>query len=240
LKNQSWPKQPFQWIEERTLFVSIPFTWNLPTLRRRLKRRSLWWDQAIVGGPAVKLMPGFFSMLDHVTEGTDIEGILQRINPQATRTTTGCIRHCQFCAIGTGAVEPGGLQELADWPDLPVVCDNNLLAASQEHFDRVIDRLIGWRWADFNQGLDCRLMTHYHAERIAEIRQPMIRMALDHNANREAWKHAFNLLRTAGIAKAQIRTYYLIGFRDTPRDAWRRCLWIENHGVLALPMWFTD
>ena len=42
----------------------------------------------------------------------------------------------------------------------------------------------------------------------------------------------------AEIAKAHIRSYCLIAFEDTPPDAWRRCLWVESHGVKALPMWY--
>ena len=233
-----WPKGPTTWIEGRTLFASIPFTWNLPEVRRELVAGSLLWDCAVVGGPAVALMPSFFDGLENVAVGGDMPGVLHRVNPMATRTTTGCIRRCRFCAIGVGAVERGGLRELPDWPDLPILCDNNLLAASDAHFNRVIDRLVRWGWADFNQGLDARLMTARHAERIAEIRRPMVRLALDHDGDREAWEHAFSLLRSAGIAKSKIRSYCLIAFTDSPRDAWRRCLWVEDHGVKALPMWF--
>lgn len=234
----NWPKEPVRWIVNRTLHVSVPFTWNLPGVVEELAAGSLFWDRAIVGGPATRLMPSHLDGLANVTIGDDMPGVLQRVNPLATRTTTGCIRRCRFCAIGTGAVEAGGLRELADWPDLPIVCDNNLLAASDAHFDRVIDRLVRWGWADFNQGLDARLMTARHAERIGQIRRPMVRLALDHDAEMEAWEHAFNLLRRAGVAKRHIRSYCLIGFQDSPRDAWRRCLWVERHGVKALPMWF--
>ena len=69
---------------------------------------------------------------------------------------------------------------MEDWPDLPVLCDNNLLAAPLSHFDKVIDRLIRHGWCDFNQGVDARLLTDYHARRIAEIKQPQVRLAFDH------------------------------------------------------------
>ncbi|NLF29474.1 MAG: hypothetical protein GX591_01150 [Planctomycetes bacterium] len=233
-----WPKKPLTWIEERTLYVSVPFTWNLPAVRRRLAEGSLFWDRAVVGGPAVQLMPDYLAHMDHVTLGSATPGVLQRVNPLATRTTLGCVRSCRFCAIGTGAVEPGGLTELPDWPDLPVLCDNNLLAASWDHFEKVVARLVRWGWGDFNQGLDARLMTRRHAELLAEIRRPMVRLALDSPTDMEACEHAFGLLRGAGIAKRNIRSYCLIGFRDTPSEAWRRCLWVEQHGVKPLPMWF--
>lgn len=233
-----WPRGPYSWIDNRVLFMSIPFTWNLPAVRKQLRSFRLGWDTAIVGGPATRLLPNFLEGIPGVVVGLFKEGVLQRINPLATRTTTGCIRHCKFCAIGTGAVESGGLVELDDWPDLPIICDNNLLAASQSHFDKVIDRLVRWGWADFNQGLDARLLIEHHAIRLAEIKQPLVRLALDSNSEMSLWEHAFVLLRHAGIAKNNIRSYCLIGFRDSPKEAWERCQWVQAHGVLALPMWF--
>lgn len=236
-KANQWPKKQTTWIQDRVFYVSIPFTWNLPTVRTLLLQRSIFWDSAIVGGPAVELIPGFFADIDYVSEGHNMPGVLQMINPMSTRTTLGCIRRCKFCAIGTGQIE-GKFKELADWPDLPVICDNNLLAASQEHFDRVINRLIVWKWADFNQGLDSRLLTEHHAKRIAEIKKPICRLALDHMDYHLAWQQAFDRLRNAGIAKSNIHSYCLIGYNSDPRECWQRCEWVEGHGVKAYPMWY--
>lgn len=226
------------WIEGRVLHVSIPFTWNLPDVRQRVSQHSMLWDAVIVGGPAVYLLPGYFAGMDHVSIGYDAPGVLQRVNPQATRTTTGCTNRCGFCGIGRGLIEPGGLQELADWPDFPVLCDNNILAASPEHFDRVMDRLEVWNWCDFNQGLDARLLNEHHAERFARLQKPLCRLALDAMSVADAWEDAFSLLRGAGVTKKAIRSYVLIGFTDSPDDAWQRCLWVERHGVKPSPMWF--
>ena len=233
-----WPKKPVRWIEDRVLHISVPFTWNLPAVHDELAAGSLLWDRAVVGGPAVSLMPDFLIGISNVAVGSDMPGVLQRVNPLATRTTVGCVRRCKFCAIGTGAVEAGGFRELADWPDLPILCDNNLLAASESHFERVVKRLVRWGHCDFNQGLDPRLLTIEHARLLARVKRPMLRLALDSMADREAWEHAFGLLRSAGIAKRNIRSYCLIAFSDSPDDAWRRCLWVERFGVKALPMWF--
>lgn len=233
-----WPKGPTYWIEGRTLNVSIPFTWNLPTVKGELSQKCFDWDTAIVGGPAVELIPGYFDGMDHVTEGHESPGVLQRINPEATRTTTGCNRKCKFCGIGTGKIEPGGLVELDDWPDLPVVCDNNILAASQAHFDKVVDRLKRHGWADFNQGIDARLLTDYHAERLKEIGRPIIRLALDGMGYADKWENAFATLRRAGFPLNLIRSYALVGFNSGPDEAWERCRWIEEHKIKALPMWF--
>lgn len=233
-----WPKAPTYWIKNRVLFISIPFTWNLREVYGKIKKSlNVLYDDVVVGGPAVELMPGFFSKLSFVTEGHSMPGVLQRVNPLATRTTVGCVRKCKFCAIGTGRIE-GNYAELDEWPDLPVVCDNNLLAASKAHFDRVIDRLKVHGWADFNQGVDSRLLTDYHAGRMAEIKKPTIRLALDHMDYRDKWQEAFDRLRDAGIAKSNISSYCLVGFQSDPKESWQRCEWVESHGVLAYPMWF--
>ena len=192
----------------------------------------------MVGGPAVKLLPEYLAGIPGVTIGNDAPGVLQRINPLATRTTTGCIRHCPFCAIGIGAVESGGLVELEDWPDLPVVCDNNLLAASTQHLERVVERLCHHGWADFNQGLDARLLTQEKARLLSQIKKPLVRLALDNMTYKQSWLESLDLLLQAGIAKSHIRSYCLIAFNSDPIEAWIRCNFVEAHGVLALPMWY--
>lgn len=98
-----WPRKPTRWIDNRVLYVSVPFTWNLPEVRADLMQRSFLWDAAIVGGPAVELMPEYLAGIDGVTIGHDCPGILQRINPQATRTTLGCPNRCGFCAARDAA-----------------------------------------------------------------------------------------------------------------------------------------
>jgi hypothetical protein len=134
-----WPKGPTFWIKEQTLYASIPFTWNLMEIEREILRGySFLYDKIILGGPAVYLMPDFFKNYSIITVAPSHEGVLQMVNPFATRTTVGCPNKCSFC--GVRKFEPT-FKELTDWPDLPIICDNNLLAASQQHFDKVIDRL---------------------------------------------------------------------------------------------------
>jgi len=231
----AWPKKETTWISDRTLHVSIPFTWNLPTVKNKLKQTSFFFDRVVVGGPAVALMPDYFKDMGDVSVGYHQPGIIQRINPMATKTTTGCVRKCGFCCVPK--IE-GKLKELDDWPDKPILIDNNLLASSQKHFDKVIDRLIKWEWADFNQGLDSRLLTNYHAERLKQIKKPMIRLALDDISYQDQWSIAFEKLIKAGIAKTNIRSYALLGFETGPDEGWKRCEWIETHGIKVLPQWF--
>ena len=88
--------------------------------------------------------------------------------------------------------------------------------------------------------VDIHKLTDYHADRLARLERPVIRLALDSMAQSEAWSRAFDRLRSAGIAKVRIYTYALVGFRASPAKAWERCEWIESHGCKVFPMWFHD
>lgn len=237
MKDINWPKKSISWIENEILYISVPFTWELPKIKKFLKRKSLLWNKAIIGGPAIYLMPDYIQQ-DNVLIEYSYPGILQKINPLATRTTLGCKNKCKFC--GVSKIEPDFI-ELNNWPNLPIICDNNLLISSVEHFDRVIDKLkTKWNWADFNQGLDYRLLTKYHAQRLAEIKNITIRLALDSVDNITSFETCLDNLFGCKIAKNKIRVYALIGFDSDPCEAWDRCQYIEKFGLIALPMWFHE
>lgn len=231
--NIQWPKGPLYWTGGKTLYVSIPFTWNLPDVRKKVT--ALFYPRVIVGGPAVRLMPGYFSDLRHVTEGGDDYSVLKLISPRVTRTTQGCPNNCGFCGVRRIC---GAFREFGHWPSGNVLIDDNLLAASDRHFERVIDDLIGYTEADFNQGLDARLLTDFHAAQLRRIKKPIIRLALDSMGTAEDWLVAIDTLRRAGIPKSRIRSYAIVGFNTDPAEAWNRCQFIEKHVRYVLPMWF--
>jgi hypothetical protein len=185
-----------------------------------------------VGGPAVMLMPEY---LKGAEIGNDRRGVLQRINPLATRTTEGCPNRCAFCAVPS--IE-GSFREMNVFPPGPIVCDNNLLASSHRHLERVVSMLKGYGWADFNQGLDASLVTQEIADLISTIGKPIIRMALDSQGEKDVWERAYRYWRNAKVPKNRIRSYVLIGFNSGPEEAWERCKWVEAHGAKELPMWF--
>lgn len=210
--------------------LSVAFTWDLP----QVYQRAVWLRQlglcVTAGGPAVALMPDYLTDVAEI--GTDWPSALEHHNPLATFTSRGCIRRCPFCAVWR--VE-GELRELDDWPVRPIVCDNNLLACSHKHFDRVIDRLKPLHDIDFNQGLDARLLTKYHADRLAEL-DCMVRLAFDHVAYESDFMRAFGLLREARVPKNRIRAYVLIGYEDTPEDALYRLRFVTGLGIDPNPM----
>lgn len=227
-----WPKAPYRWTENRTLYISVPFTWNLPGVRAEVLQADFTYDKVVVGGPAVQLMPEYLA--DVAEGGGSHPGVLQRVNPLATRSTVGCPNRCGFCAVPR--MHPEGLRELDDWPDLPVYCDDNLLAASRRHFDKVVDRLKKHSFADFNQGLDARLLKPYHARRLAELHRPVLRLAWDDLPIEKFVRRAISRLLKAGLPKRSVRVFVLIGFDDSPSAALYRFEALRELGVKASPM----
>lgn len=224
-----WGKSIVQYREGRGIYISVVFTWHLP-LARKL---CTWYKEAkvkenvVVGGPAVDLMPHYLADVAYYEKGLQIP-CLTRHNPDATFTTRGCIRKCAFCAVPK--IE-GDLWELKDWIPAPIVCDNNLLAASQKHFDTVIDRLKGFKGVDFNQGLDARLLTAHHIERLQELWLPHLRFAFDHVSSEAVVMDSIDRVLAAGFAKCRISVYVLFGFDDTPEDALYRANAIKAKGI---------
>ena len=218
-----------EWTEGNTAYLSVVFTWKLVEASQRIVWHRAMGRDVLVGGPAVSLMP---DMLPANT-ASDVDALV-RHNPDATFTSRGCIRRCSFCAVPK---TEGQLVELDEWEAKPIVCDNNLLACSRRHFNRVIDRLKPLTGVDFNQGLDARLLTKGHATRLAELDVKWVRLAWDSVDNEASFIHAFELLRGAGIPKSKIGVYVLIGFKDTPGDALYRLETIHRKfGAWPFPM----
>jgi len=222
----SWSKHPIEWTDGHSAYLSIAFTWDLPQAYSRcIWYRKLGYD-VHAGGPAVKLLPDYLSAVASCNDWEERDAVAKH-NPLATFTSRGCIRRCPFCAVPK--IE-GELRELDNWPVRPIVCDNNLLACSRAHFDEVIDKLKPLSSIDFNQGLDARLLTAHHADRLAEL-DCTVRLAFDHISCESAFMRAYELLRRAGISKRRIRVYVLFGFNDTPEDA---LYWLEAVKALGV------
>ena len=239
-KLEHWSGTTTWWYVDRVLHASIPFTWLLPRVETYLRQRDFEWDTAIVGGPAVELMPGYFAEYPWIKEGHDYPGVLQRVNSQATRTTLGCPCRCEFCGIGTGQIEAGPFRELETWVPNPIICDNNLLACGLPHFRKVIAGLQSYDECDFNQGLDIRLITAERAAMLATLSRPIIRLALDSDKDIDAWLRAVARLLRAGLKKTNIKSYVLVGYQEEPLTAWRRCEVVDMAGISVMPMWFHE
>ena len=225
-----WRDGLVDWTDGDTAYISVVFSWRL----QEAYQRAIWFTmqgyEVRAGGPAVSLNPKIFAGVADIDGEVDA---LPRHNENATFTSRGCIRNCKFCAVPK---TEGHLVELKEWRVRPIICDNNLLACSVAHFDSVVDKLKSVKQVDFNQGLDARLLTKHHAERLAELDLLAVRLAWDHVGLESQYMDAYNTLRNAGIPAKKIRTYVLIGYRDTPEDALYRLQKIKDLGSLPNPM----
>lgn len=225
-----WSKRFIEYIENDTVFLSIVFTWDLPNAYQRAVWLRMEGYHVIAGGPAVRLMPDYLA--DVVEIGQTWDKALAQHNPDATFTSRGCIRHCSFCAVWR---TEGDLIELKNWEVKPIVCDNNLLACSQRHFDGVVDKLKPLQGIDFNQGLDARLLTNHHANRLTELKC-FVRLAFDHVGTEKLFLNAVSKLKKAGFPKSRIGVYVLLGYKDTPEDALYRLQLVRDLGLRPNPM----
>lgn len=226
-----WSKSVVEWTHGNTAYLSVVFSWQLQqAFERAVWLRCAGYD-VMAGGPAVTMNPDALADVACV----NIRGInaLPHHNQDATFTSRGCVRKCAFCAVPK---TEGDLVELAHWEPRPVVCDNNFLACSLTHFDKVIDALKPLHGVDFNQGLDARLFTPYHADRLAELDLYAARLAWDNSRYESDFVKAFETLRRAGIPARKIRVYVLIGFDDTPDDALYRLETVRKLGAWPNPM----
>lgn len=231
IKTNNWLGTFAEWIDGDHAYISVVFSWHLQSAFMRAIALKTEGYKVHVGGPAVNMQPHYFEGICEEVNGS-IDA-LQFHNPNAVFTSRGCVRRCNFCIVPR--IE-GKLQELSSWQPKPIVCDNNLLACSKFHFDRVIDSLKGIKNVDFNQGLDSRFLTSYHVSRLSELDLFTIRFAWDETRHESYFSRAFQLVRAAGFPKRMVRVYVLIGYNDTPSDALHRLETVRSLGAIPYPM----
>lgn len=225
-----WAKSIVEWTEKSTAHISVVFSWDLQKAYQRAVFYKSMGYNVRVGGPAIRGSHVFEGVAE---VGGDIPDVVYRHNPQATFTTRGCVRRCPFCIVPK--IEPE-FTELDDFPIRPIICDNNILASSQYHFDMVCEKLSDLEGVDFNQGLDSRLLTKHHSEKFARLNNPYLRLAFDSRSYEDRFTKALFMLLDAGISKKRIGVYVLINFKESPEDALYRLEKVRELGVMPFPM----
>jgi hypothetical protein len=159
-------------------------------------------------------------------------------------SSRGCIRKCSFCAVP--ALEGKPFQSRPNTrirhlvhPDHKrvILWDNNILG--EAHWREVVTELkeIGAE-ADFNQGLDARLVTDESAAALAEINLPTLRLAYDFTNMHDAMQRCVLTLKKA-LTRTRYRhvcCYVLYNYKDTPEDLYTRVRDLLAWGVSAYPM----
>lgn len=144
--------------------VSVTFTYDIP---RAKKLAESWGDFAPVkmGGPAIPETDKDGNVLnEYGTRGGDFTPGMY-MKDGYVMTSRGCPNKCDFCMVPK---REGKLRELkvqSGWN----ICDDNILACSNEHFEETCemlkrDRKKWGRPAEFTGGLEARRLTQHHAE----------------------------------------------------------------------------
>jgi len=210
------------------IHVSIAFVWDVPQAAGLARD----WGRAFptvpvkLGGPALDDPGGDF-----------VPG--RYLAPGFTITSRGCPKKCPFCFVPK---REGPLRELPirdGW----IINDNNLLACSRGHIERVfemIDRVApAGRRIEFPGGLDALYLEDWQVERIAGY-GPRLRslfLAYDRPGTLAPVQAAVEKFRNAGVPREKVKVYVLAGFEnDDPRAAINRVREVYAAGAVPCVM----
>lgn len=188
--------------------VSITFTWDIAKGKRLV---VAWKDKCrpvLLGGPAFDNLPG---------PGKFVPGRFLKLG--VTITSRGCPKKCPWCFVPK---REGRLREIEIQPGY-IVQDNNLLACSDNRFERVCNMLSEQnKGAEFKGGLDVDYLRPWHVERLKGIRVNELWVACDTDAALAKLDKAADLLADFPIWKK--RCYVMVGFNGENTDQAERRL----------------
>lgn len=159
--------------------------------------------------------------------------------------TRGCIRKCPWCVVPR---KEGLIQKNADiyefWmkgSDGIIFIDNNIFAA-RGHFETIAEQLIREKVrADFNQGMDIRLLTPERAALLKRMRPvKQWRFSLDDIKDKDLFIEKAQLLKQAKIPDANVSVYVLVGFKNTIDQDIEKVFIVKQLGFDPFVMKYRD
>lgn len=226
--------------EYEEIWISTVFTFDLPKAVAMAKEAVKRASKVRVGGVAATLLP-------HVFEHIGIE-VYKGIMPEAenftpdytilddipkysiTHTSRGCVRKCEFCMVPI--IEPrfyrreGWENDIHKKSEKILFYDNNFLAYNSLRVQEEVEKIkyvlsnTDNKSVDFNQALDCRLLTKEKADAISDIPIKPMRFAFDGMQEDEYYQKAITMLAEKGVRS--FVSYVLYNFDDTPEDFYYR------------------
>lgn len=200
------PTDPLAFVGEPPLFrpevgdvdevhISVTFTWDVEEGHRLRDAWAQHYAIVKIGGPAIDTEP----------PGEFIPGLY--VKSGVTITSRGCPRRCPWCFVPK---REGAVRELEIKPGW-IVQDNNLLATSRGHQERVFEMLrTQERLVSFPGGLDSRLIDDWTTDQLRTLTIGQVFFAADSEAglgNLEGIRE-----RLSFLSRRQLRCYVLIGF----------------------------
>lgn len=202
--------------------------------------------------PFVKLQMGLHPEAENYIPSYDILKYVDKWkdwDKSIVFTSRGCIRKCPFCVVpkvegGMRDEKPSIMSLMHPSHKKVTIWDNNFLASpyAKSMLKELADNGIE---ADFNQGLDARLIDEETAGLLADVKSKTIHMAYDWPWEGKYVKNAIDLLSDTGYRKRNLIFYTLFNFYDgvhkkgdTPADFLLRIRNLMEWGASSYPMRF--
>jgi len=203
------------------IHISVSFSWDIP----KAHYLQYQWEHMApvkIGGPAIDGEPrNGFKAGQYLKKGVTI-------------TSRGCPFRCPWCLVKQNLIE------LGDFPEGNIIQDNNLLACSKAHKNKVFQMLSHQKNVEFSGGLDVRLIDYWTIDQLRGLRIKQIFVAYDDASRLPDCKFAIRKLRTY-FTRNQVRCFGLIGFDgDTIEKAESRLIEIWEMGALPFAMLYRD
>jgi len=199
------------------IHVSVAFTWDIERANW-LKKQWEMIAPVKIGGPAINGEP---------TNGFETGKYLKK---GVTITSRGCPNRCPFCFVKQDLIE------LKDFPEGNIIQDNNILACSGNHLDKVFQMLSCQKQINFSGGFESSRITDQIIERLRGLSVYQVWLSYDLPDAEKPLKKAVDKLRKY-FRREQLRCYVLIGFHgDTLEKAESRLRRAWEIGTLPFAM----
>lgn len=199
------------------IHVSVAFTWD----RRRAYYLEKQWENIApvrIGGFAI--------------DGEPINGFEagRYLKKGITITSRGCPNRCPWCFVQRDLIE------LDNFPEGNIIQDNNILACSNAHLDRLFHMLSHQKRIDFRGGLESIKITDEIIDKLRGLSISQLWLSYDYPEAIKPLKKVVEKLKKY-FYRNQIRCYVLIGYYgDTLEKAETRLRTIFEIGALPFAM----